>query len=420
MIMEFYSRSQSAKIEKIQIDGHAMKYVHQKVHRRHAQSKFSNTPKHQRQRCRRNEVNKRHFKQHHDATSFWYMVLIPIIYVCTLLFILAQGHTQNLCGIDYDHQSRSAPYSNGTWIPTHPQPFATCNASNFCEFTPSGYAKKDAFIQRWSTTKQRVSSSYFDKYGHQYCMGLDREVARIMESMRWIWKPTNCDLDTFDSDRFVKWLESRDSKIVFLGDSISGDMSNSLDGMLRKNGLVLNSRFDYLGTDEHGTYDLSVIKANWNEKAVLHDIKVQDILVINAGAHWTKLGKRTEAKIRNISLAIKSEVKAHTVIWRHSVFGHKGCHQFHRPFTEEEMTPEFREELSSEYNWNDFEGINSVFVKHLSEVLVDRNFQVLDVSMFEMRGDGHFAINGDCLHYCTPSAINEWNKLLYHVLMNMN
>ena len=38
--------------------------------------------------------------------------------------------------------------------------------------------------------------------------------------------------------------------------------------------------------------------------------------------------------------------------------------------------------------------------------------------MFDMRGDGHIGggenTGRDCLHYCVPGPINEWNRLLYH------
>ena len=248
-------------------------------------------------------------------------------------------------------------------------------------------------------------------------MKVDREIARIMESMRWVWKPTNCELIPFDHLRLVKWLQDHEARIVFLGDSISEDMSNAMKGMLQPNGsgLVVNARFDGLGVSGIGSAEGDV-RLSWNRVATQFNIKSQDIVVINTGAHW-KNGTVTLEKINNISMAIKDEIEAQTIVWRHSIKGHRDCERFHRPFAKEEMTPELRENLSSLYNWANFGESNDLFVKSLTDVLDDRTFLVLDVSMFERRPDGHAVPGYDCLHYCTPSAINEWNKILFHVLM---
>ena len=45
------------------------------------------------------------------------------------------------------------------------------------------------------------------------------------------------------------------------------------------------------------------------------------------------------------------------------------------------------------------------------------HFRVVDVSMFERRGDGHVSY-GDCLHYCKPGTPDFWNKqILNHIII---
>ena len=103
--------------------------------------------------------------------------------------------------------------------------------------------------------------------------------------------------------------------------------------------------------------------------------------------------------------------------------GHKRCEKFTKPLNVEEMTDDVKAKFSDAYNWKDFESINHDLIPQFRSVFnanaTAKQFYVLDVSMFEMRADGHIDKN-DCLHYCTPSGINEWNKVLYHMLMQIN
>jgi len=67
------------------------------------------------------------------------------------------------------------------------------------------------------------------------------------------------------------------------------------------------------------------------------------------------------------------------------------------------------------YNWATFPELNAA----LHEVFSTHpKYTLLNVSMFDMRGDGHIGggenTGRDCLHYCVPGPINEWNRLLYH------
>ena len=83
----------------------------------------------------------------------------------------------------------------------------------------------------------------------------------------------------------------------------------------------------------------------------------------------------------------------------------------------ESLLDALRQELSSLYNWKDFTALNGAIASAFREVWPPDRFQVLNVSMFELRGDGHATPPRDCLHYCVPSAATEWwGRLLVHVL----
>lgn len=116
-------------------------------------------------------------------------------------------------------------------------------------------------------------------------------------------------------------------------------------------------------------------------------------------------------------------IQPRAIIFRTTVMGHKDCERFETPF--ETLSREQRLELASLYNWANFSALNEHIIAAFREIWPSSRFFVLDVSPFELRGDGHADPRGawrghvDCLHYCVPSAATEWwSRLLVHVLVS--
>ena len=114
---------------------------------------------------------------------------------------------------------------------------------------------------------------------------------------------------------------------------------------------------------------------------------------------------------------------------RTSVIGHAGCKELVQP----EQNRSNIEQWAANYNHRGFGMLNEVAIEELPRVYSEPpsgpegahkgSFEVLDVSMSELRPDGHFgrahmhATGPDCLHYCVPRPPDEWNKLLYHLML---
>jgi hypothetical protein len=115
-------------------------------------------------------------------------------------------------------------------------------------------------------------------------------------------------------------------------------------------------------------------------------------------------------------------MKPAAVIFRTTVMGHQGCTDMFSPLDGTKLVQNKR--MSSKYyNWASFSESNAAMIKAFEDVWPSERFRVLDVSMFEQRGDGH---NGhlpeggtDCLHYCVPGPQLVWNQLLLHVLSSL-
>ena len=125
-----------------------------------------------------------------------------------------------------------------------------------------------------------------------------------------------------------------------------------------------------------------------------------------AGAHWTKTPEQAGKIFKLIARAIKTVLPTSVVVFRSNVMGHDGCHKFSKPSAVAQGT---------QYNWRDFGAYNSAVIEAFEAEGV-ANFFMMDLSMYEQRGDGHVTY-GDCLHYCTPGPPDLWNQqILFHIL----
>ena len=168
---------------------------------------------------------------------------------------------------------------------------------------------------------------------------------------------------------------------------------------------------DTLGCESgHECQNITLIQKQWAKFKILKPV---DIIVVNSGAHWRA---DFDAAKHSFSLIAKTirEVFSGTLILRTTVMGHDQCEMHFGPVID--LDEDKRNQFAKRYNWKNFHDLNHVIVDAFQSHWKDR-FYVLNISMFEQRADGHFlGPKRDCLHYCSPGVIDEWNRLLYHTL----
>ena len=241
--------------------------------------------------------------------------------------------------------------------------------------------------------------------------------AHAVEAMAWRWSPAGCRLAALSLEELPAWLAARHTRLVFGGTSLTTDWAEGLwctYPSLGQTHLVAHRMNDAgVAKETAGSENAQATARERWRKYLEHN----DTLVIDAGAHWYGTLERAHAAHLVLARALW-ELQPRAIIFRTTVQGHKGCARFTRPFTS--LSAEQKAELASEYNWQSFGALNDVIIGAFSEVWPASRFHVLNISMFEFRGDGHAVPTlprPDCLHYCSPGAASEWwGRLLAHVL----
>eukprot|EP00493_Phyllostaurus_siculus_P024444 UN24784 len=91
---------------------------------------------------------------------------------------------------------------NGYWAPQDPFSWTKCANGSFCTLTNYSHSLE------YKMALKRLSKCT------QYHRSCSRDLARVLESMRWIWRPYECN---------VHQIEHFDQKIIFIGDSLNED-----------------------------------------------------------------------------------------------------------------------------------------------------------------------------------------------------
>ena len=294
------------------------------------------------------------------------------------------------------------------------------------------------------------------KDGNRACLWRnDSEAARVVASMNWDWKPAVCKLGDLSFENLPTWLKSRGAKLRFYGDSLNNDMALQLisrggflhnssvpvDMALHDSSFLVNSyRKDHLGAlaaaslievqekskggMESFLDELDLPDVPWADE----NISSADILVLNAGAHWSKSVEHTRVAFTKVARELwelPQHKQPRAVIFRTTVMGHDKCAEFLNPLQAEEVA-ENKRASKHQYNWRSFSASNAAIIQAFKDVWPAERFRALDISMFEQRGDGHNAphngkqgVGLDCLHYCVPGPSMVWNQLLLHVLSQL-
>lgn len=261
---------------------------------------------------------------------------------------------------------------------------------------------------------------------------------KLLKSMSWRWSPDGCGLRPFDDGKFRQLLEGR--KLWFFGDSMSMCMADSLTCLdiaheqVRWDRLGIGSSLPDLGPSplvsmvgNDATRAMSVHE-QWKMLVERKEIQPQDVIVFNTGAHGLPAENR-EAELNSLAAAVSAAHRG-LIFFRPTTIGHKACWDYDGP-VESMSDAQYKAFTDDMYNWNEFHPINEYIIQSFQAVAADR-FHVLDVSMFELRPDGHVSQvfhdntdpenkfrKEDCLHYCVPGPIDTWNYLLYHHLATL-
>lgn len=243
-----------------------------------------------------------------------------------------------------------------------------------------------------------------------------QEHRRIAKSLEYRWKPDGCRMRDFDPAVMGGFL--RDRKLIYVGDSLNGDMAVSMICMMggrreakhiraiRSNNLISEEcKFAKTVAAIERACNKTAIREDWREKLAKQRVNEHDVMILNTGAHWYGGIQKAKVVMGWVSEAI-NELFHGRLLYRTITFGHEQCHKYSHPGETGPVTM---------YNWATFPELNAA----LHEVFSTHpKYTLLNVSMFDMRGDGHIGggenTGRDCLHYCVPGPINEWNRLLYH------
>ncbi|KAI7853727.1 PC-esterase [Circinella umbellata] len=209
------------------------------------------------------------------------------------------------------------------------------------------------------------------------------------------------------------------SQLVYKNEQ--GDKALAI-AFIRSDNLVRLGDFKVLDPhDDQGTLLSKGSNYPWR-----HLIPYFDYIVMNTGPHWRsnfkfgparsqeELLKAYTAAMNSVFEALKEDVEPHQRVWlRTTPFGHTECSQYSVP---QDIVVKPSKEP---FEWNIFEQFNEVYAQLIAKQENDERFQLLDVSFTDYRGDAHSRPDKDCLHFCLPGPVDDWNRLLYHEISKL-
>ncbi|XP_062086891.1 protein trichome birefringence-like 42 [Humulus lupulus] len=281
--------------------------------------------------------------------------------------------------------------------------------------------------------------------------------------LKYIWKPKDCYLPRFDGRDMLE--RNRGKKIMFVGDSLSNNMWQSLTCMLYT--AVPNSKYNltqsgWLHTFSFPEYDVSIM---FQKNGFLVDLvqeKIGTVLKLDSisyGKEW----KKVDTVIFNTYHWWTHTGRTKT--WDYFQVGDKIVKEMNRLLA-------FKIALTTWAKWVDtnidtsrtrvfFQGVSAVHINgsewgdpkarncqgqtqpvkgseypgptHPGEVIVKnvtsslgKKVYLLDITLLtQLRKDGHPSLYGtinktsvDCSHWCLPGVPDVWNEILYAVLLS--
>lgn len=256
------------------------------------------------------------------------------------------------------------------------------------------------------------------------CGNSQSSCSQVRDFEKFEWRPSSCRIDRFEAGRFCSMLGHR--RLVIVGDSTASQAAASLMNMIiagSADGRGCASNISNRLTDcmTSGVCKDRGADAEWRAQkflghasAVFSDAIMSatesDILVLSAGPHIHTYDDYQQL-LDHVALRIKQkreQKNAPMYLWK-TVSG-AGCGTV--------GTTNLHSGLALEYGWNNFPKYDDMAGSIMSSIGVP----VVNVSMLHQRGDAHPGRfneqnpKRDCLHFCIPGPLDDWPKILSHVL----
>ncbi|BAT89452.1 hypothetical protein VIGAN_06040700 [Vigna angularis var. angularis] len=271
--------------------------------------------------------------------------------------------------------------------------------------------------------------------------------------LKYRWKPSGCDLPRFDGVNFLERYKGK--KIMFVGDSISNNMWQSLTCLLHnavpESSYALSTPTKYLSVFTIPEFDVSIV---WLKNGflvdVVHDkekgriVKLDsiksgymwkgDVLIFNTYHWWTHL---------NESETVQFQVGNETIKNMDPMEAYKIGLTTWSKWIDANIDPSMTKVLFQGIAASHFEGKGCLKesepaegaqppypgVEIVRNVLSSMSYPVylLDITFLtQLRIDGHPSIYTgkgtsyvDCSHWCLAGAPDAWNEILYAVLLGL-
>jgi len=145
--------------------------------------------------------------------------------------------------------------------------------------------------------------------------------------------------------------------------------------------------------------------------------RTNDVLVFNTGHLYFD-----EEKVGTMRLVFEKTAQLLRRVWpgiivyRSLTVGQDGCAKHEKPLTWDRIPADWWTEF------HQFKAYDQMVMEAFRDV---PNFHVINVSMTDLRPDGHLLKNpsfppgvADCMHWCLPGPIDLWSTLLLSTISN--
>ncbi|KOM49442.1 hypothetical protein LR48_Vigan08g026900 [Vigna angularis] len=247
--------------------------------------------------------------------------------------------------------------------------------------------------------------------------------------LKYRWKPSGCDLPRFDGVNFLERYKGK--KIMFVGDSISNNMWQSLTCLLHnavpESSYALSTPTKYLSVFTIPEFDVSIV---WLKNGFLVDV-----------VHDKEKGRIV--KLDSIKSGVQFQVGNETIKNMDPMEAYKIGLTTWSKWIDANIDPSMTKVLFQGIAASHFEGKGCLKesepaegaqppypgVEIVRNVLSSMSYPVylLDITFLtQLRIDGHPSIYTgkgtsyvDCSHWCLAGAPDAWNEILYAVLLGL-